>query len=342
MKDKFLFLDLLGNIDDSFIEQSFLPWDKKREPFFQKYHTKIACAILAVLLAGGCIFHTEVEAALRKVTTFISEMLGIKEDISSYTEIKNIPVTKNGLTLTLEEVILNKEELLILVSQKFEDDTEDMDTELLENVKINGKKADILKNYITDATLYKPTQKYVLEYYLNESTEASVPLKIEATFTVKRVDNGDEIGKYRFDFHASGEELEKNTVRIPVTHSIVLSNGSELELQTFTWNPVESTIVAKCNNLPLGNEYYLKGEDDCGNSITYRLLSYENPKMVFTNEKNSFISPNASHIKLQLYRHSLGELISSSENEEFIIEDFLDKNVSKMDKISKRFAINIK
>ena len=342
-QDRFLFLSLLGKIDSSYVEQSFQDWQhEEKKIFLRRYRNKIACAVLAIVLTAGCIFHTEVKAALQTVVTLISEMLGIEEDISSFTDIKNIPVTDNGITLTLEEVVLDKNQLLILVSQKFETEKEETDTELLENVKINGVKLDILKDYITDTTLDKPAHKYVLGYYLGDDIVLDDTLEIEAAFTVKRVDDGSKIGEYQYNFDASWKELEKETVRIPIEQNITISENVKFKLSTFTLNSIESNIVASCDDLPLGAEYYLKGQDDCGNKVVYRLISYENPEAVFVKETDSHISPNAIKLELQLYRHSLGELNDSSEDGEFIVEDYIDDAVSKMEPLGDSFVINIK
>lgn len=342
MNNQFLFLDLFGNIDDSLIAQSFLPWEDRHNSILYKYRNKIACAILTIILAGGCIFHTEVEAAMRKVATLISEMLGIEEDISSFTEIQNIPVTINGLTLTLEEVVFSDDQLVILISQTFDEDKKVFDTEIIEDLKVNGKKAGILKDTITDATVNTLAQKYVFSYYLDEDIAITNMMEIEAAFTVRRADNSKEIGKYVFKFKASPDELENNTISIPVNQSIHVPGQDEIKLVSFKLNSIESNITATCTDLPLGAEYYLKGKDNFGNQVIYRLLSYDNPKLVFVNEVTKPISPNVSSIELQLYKHSLGKLIYSYEDDEVVEEDFVDENVSQMEKVGESFTINIR
>lgn len=341
-KDKFLFLELFGEIDSLYIDKSFEPWHEKKILLLYKCRTKIACAILVAVLVGGCVYHTEVKAALEKVAILISGMLGIEEDISSFTDKKNISVTHNGLTLTIEEVILDKNQLYILISKKFESDKKKTDTELLENVKINGTKLNILKEYITDTTLDESAHKYVLSYYLNDDILNDDNLEIEAIFTIKKADEGGEIGKYQFKFNTSYEELEKETSRIPMNQSIMVSENVELKLSMLTLNSVESSIVANCKDLPLGNEYYLKGKDNCGNQVVYRLFSYENPDIVFVKEIDSHISPNATKLELQLYQHNLGELNSISEEGEFIAEDYIDENGSEMEPVGDSFVVNIK
>ena len=161
-KNHFLFLSLFGSIDDELVIRSEKPWRETQNTLaLRKYLTGAACAAVIILLSMACIFHSEVKAALHKFTTAIGEMLGISEDISSYTEIKNSSVTKNGLTLTLEEVILDKNQLFLLVSQKFEDGRQIIDTELSDHVKVNGRKLPVKIQHKTDACPEAPAGKYV-------------------------------------------------------------------------------------------------------------------------------------------------------------------------------------
>ena len=76
--------------------------------------------------------------------------------------------------------------------------------------------------------------------------------------------------------------------------------------------------------------------------MTYRLLSYENPEMVFVIDNNGYLSPNASNVELQLYEHSsLGTLIDSEEDDSFMEESFLDENVYQMTKIGNAVTIHL-
>lgn len=342
-KNHFLFLSLFGSIDDELVIRSEKPWQGSQNTLaLRKYLTGAACAAVIILLSMACIFHSEVKAALHKFTTAIGEMLRISEDISSYTEIKNSSITKNGLTLTLEEVILDKNQLFLLVSQKFEDGRQIIDTELSDHVKINGRKLHVKIQHKTDASPEAPAGKYVLNYYLDKDFCLEDPVEIEAVFTVNKIHNMDEIGKYRFIFHASMEKSNQRTAVVQSGQVITLSDGTPITIKDFLFNSVESTITAVCENLPPGREYYLKGKDNLGNQVTYRLLSYENPKMVFVIDNNGYLSPNASNVELQLYEHSsLGTLIDSEEDDSFMEESFLDENVYQMTKIGNAVTIHL-
>lgn len=242
----------------------------------------------------------------------------------------------------MEEVVLDKNQFFILLSQKFESDDAQVDTVLLQEVKINGVPLDTLNEYITDATLDEPIHNYLLSYYLDDSIVPEGNVEIDALFTLKNADNRSKIGKYHFAFHTTPEELEEKTVRIPMNQNIVITEDSELKLSEITFNCIESTIVGNCDKLPMGAEYYLKGQDDYGNEVTYRRLSYENPKVVFVKETDCHIAPDAEKLELQLYRHSWGEPDNASEERDFIVGGSIDDDVSEMEPIEDSFIVNIR
>lgn len=344
-RDEYDFLKLLSEVDERLVCEAGEMRKTKTHPTEKSsliWELKVACAVLFILAGSMAVFHTDVEAAFQKMVTMISEILGIEEDISSFADVKGIPISQNGLTLTLEEVVLDKNQLFMLLSQKFESDDAKVDTVLLQEVRINRVPLDILNEYITDATLEEPIHNYLLSYYLEDSVVPEGNVEMDAMFTVSNADNGSEIGKYHFTFHTTPEELEEKTVRIPMNQNIVIAEDSELKLSEITVNCIESTIVGNCDKLPMSAEYYLKGQDDYGNEVTYRLLSYENPKAVFVKETDCHIAPDAEELELQLYRHSWGEPDSASEEGEFIIGGSIDDDVSEMEPIGDSFIVNIR
>lgn len=342
-RDEYDFLKLLSEVDERLVcEAGEMRKIHPNEKSSLSRELKAACAAFFILAGSMAVFHTEVEAAFQKMVTMISEMLGIEEDLSSFADVKGIPISQNGLTLTLEEVVLDKNQFFILLSQKFESDDAQVDTVLLQEVKINGVPLDTLNEYITDATLDEPIHNYLLSYYLDDSIVPEGNVEIDALFTLKNADNGSKIGKYHFAFHTTPEELEEKTVRIPMNQNIVITEDSELKLSEITFNCIESTIVGNCDKLPMGAEYYLKGQDDYGNEVTYRLLSYENPKVVFVKETDCHIAPDAEKLELQLYRHSWGEPDNASEEGDFIVGGSIDDDVSEMEPIEDSFIVNIR
>lgn len=89
-------------------------------------------------------------------------------------------------------------------------------------------------------------------------------------------------------------------------------------------------------------EYSLKGKDNFGDSVTYRLMAYENPLAVFVKDEGCMISPDASSLELQIYKVRAGKVISSVKADEYIIEDAIDEDVSEEEIIGDAFAIRIK
>ena len=75
-------------------------------------------AIFAMLCIAA-MSNSRVQAAVKEFTTKIGEVLGFTKDLSSYTEIIDQTQTKNGISLTLKEVILDDRVLMVSVHADF-------------------------------------------------------------------------------------------------------------------------------------------------------------------------------------------------------------------------------
>ena len=111
-KDEYSFLELFGNIDDEYITQALQPW-KGQTRRFMIYHIgrKAACLAIIVMLGLCLAFHDQVSAAVSRFTTMIAEILQVTDDMTSYTDIINTTQEKNGISVTLNEVVLSENAL---------------------------------------------------------------------------------------------------------------------------------------------------------------------------------------------------------------------------------------
>ena len=113
-KDTYAFLELFGDIEENYVDSALQPW-KQRGEERKIYHLgrKVACLALVAMLGFCLAFHDQVYAAIKRFTTMISEGFWIKKDLSAYTEIIGQTQTKNGVALSLNEVILDDYKLLM-------------------------------------------------------------------------------------------------------------------------------------------------------------------------------------------------------------------------------------
>ena len=126
-RDSLTFLSLMDTIDDSYIQDALRPWNNsghsalcQRARAGRPHHVRFRrlcffSLLMIFLLFAGILYQypEEIKAGWEKISTKIEEILGIKKDIFPYTDVIHTSVTHNGLTVTLEEVILSQDELLV-------------------------------------------------------------------------------------------------------------------------------------------------------------------------------------------------------------------------------------
>lgn len=111
-QERYRFLELMGNIDDEQVFHSCQPWQEEgKKKILSRHGRMAACAVLVLALGMMGIFHQQVEAAIRNFTVHIAEMLGVSGELDPYTQVIGVSQKKDGVMLTLEEVILAENQL---------------------------------------------------------------------------------------------------------------------------------------------------------------------------------------------------------------------------------------
>ena len=72
--------------------------------------------------------------------------MGINENVESYIDSVGKTITKNGISITLDEVAADKENLWVAISDNI-NDSKEKETILLTEVEINGKRYEIYRGY---------------------------------------------------------------------------------------------------------------------------------------------------------------------------------------------------
>lgn len=119
-------IDTFENIDITSTDlknwkQSFT--SRKKHPskaYMEKY---VAAAAAFVLILGGSSapVRQNVYAQSRQIMESLSTLLGVEEDLSPYSTVVGKSVSKNGITVTLNEVILDGHSLIISYKTKIKD-----------------------------------------------------------------------------------------------------------------------------------------------------------------------------------------------------------------------------
>ena len=323
MEKGFKTLELIGDLDDKYIYEASKPWKKQHRFFHIQRSWKTAVAGIILLIMVGCTlrYQEDVKAALQRVTSWIGQALGIKNgDTDSYTKVVGKSISRDGITITLNEIVMDSKNLWIAYS-----DSEDLDADMKDAVEdkllytevcINGQEIQQgLGQRTVNAFSENPITVEDFTIGKEVNTEGTVNIEFKVwSIAMSDAETWENIQKiqantqpYTFKLTTSKEELEKNTVDINLDQNIKFDSNI-LNLTEFRWNPFESTIYGTYDGtVYIDSDYYLIGTDDQGNKICYQETGRNGEETAFqqtidpefTGYKE--ISPEAKLITLQLY-----------------------------------------
>ena len=208
-KDEYSFLELFGNIDDEYIVQALQPW-KRQTRRYMVYHIgrKAVCLAFIVMLGLCLAFHDQVHAAVSRFTTMIAEILQISNDLEPYTDVINTTQEKDGISITLNEVILTNNSLLVSVNLDAETEYDGIGISVGESIKINGREyaCDSSRVY-QKQNLEEKKHQYVVEWIYDEGVPLTKKADIELGIVVHKQIEDMDGETFTFAFSASKEEL---------------------------------------------------------------------------------------------------------------------------------------
>ena len=146
------FLTAFEEIDEKYIYQAAKPWkENKIKTFKMPLKKVIACAVIVMIVGLGLTHQNEVKAAWEKMTSLIGQILGISEDTGEYIKQIQNKIAKNGVTVSLEEVAVDDENLWIAYSMTDENGNNLSYNETLHRLigreKINSDERNVLVSH---------------------------------------------------------------------------------------------------------------------------------------------------------------------------------------------------
>ena len=350
MEKGFKTLELIGDLDDKYIYEASRPWKKQHRFFHIQRSWKTAVAGIILLIMVGCTlrYQEDVKAALQRVTSWIGQALGIKNgDTDSYTHVVGKSISRDGITITLNEIVMDSKNLWIAYS-----DSEDLDADMKDAVEdkllytevcINGQEIQQgLGQRTVNAFSENPitVEDFTIGEEVNTEGTVNIEFKVwpiamadaETWENIQKIQANTE--PYTFKLATSKEELEKNTVDLNLDQNIKFDSNI-LNLTEFRWNPFESTIYGTYHGtVYIDSDYYLIGTDDQKNKICYQETGRNGEETVFqqtidpefTGYKE--ISPEAKSITLQLYEvkndtaHQVFEEKTDKDSSDDVYEEF--------------------
>lgn len=239
----------------------------------------VAAAVLLLLFGAACPpVRESVYAKSLDILHSLSILLGIHGDISPYQTIVGRPVTKDGVTVTVNDVIWDDDALLVSCVATLGEDADPALNEdnfsISPDLRINGRRMGIglggaihhsggTKDFICeynfsvpDAVSLTGEQEMELIFYLDDPDDPfSVPSKRLGSLT----------------FTASADNLRADTKRIPLQTSVTLPDGTQITLTEYAGNPVSQKIsFLSSGNTDLTHwDLILQGEDNLGHIVEF-------------------------------------------------------------------------
>ncbi len=313
MKKEYIY-DLLNDVESDFSE-----YDEKDCPEYEKKKIKkqvlgrihkkrktgkwvaAACAVLAAGVLAAGPFNYQVNAGIKLVSYYISEWFG--EEVKGYEECIEQQVTQNGVTVKLNSVVLDNNELTVASTIDVGKEVKTEEWPAIDgNVYVNGKVAAYGAAggtaWEADGTFKSVMTYSLLKDRINDTGEMNIEIEMKDL-------TGDYPGTWTFKFTADGKKLAADTIHIPVEHTISLPDKSSVTFTEMTQNAMRTKIYFKIADRKASYDLMLKGVDEMGREVVFELKEiYEGEGYVYADpnyEEGNEIAEDAKEITLTPY-----------------------------------------
>lgn len=264
--------------------------------------SKIAATVAIGLIVGlfGTNPGNQVLASINIIGSDIASRLGIENDLEEYKTVVDKSVTNKGITMQLNEVVLDGNELIVSSTLKSNDKKIDVLGMIASGkVYINGKSVGLAAGGGS-----KKIDDYTVEQVMThtlDGSKSSGDLDVKILYTDVRSGDSTIKGTWKFEFKTNGDELVLDTQIIEMDNKFILDNG-EVTIKKYTSNSVGQKIYY--SKTSKGNAYDIKlvGTDDLGNKVEfYSRNSSEDKGMLTRYDLDGPLSTEAKSLTLTPY-----------------------------------------
>lgn len=218
-----------------------------------------AALVLVVVLPSRGMVADAMELLSYRIGTF----LGIDRNLEPYEQIVDQSVTQNGITVTLNSVVLDVDELVVSTTETYEESIGEEGSELMGGIYVNGIPASSGAGGAS-RNIDAHTREVVMKYNLDR---ADVEEKMDVTIQYHTYEGSD--GTWEFKFTADGEQLAVDTKTINLTYQYKLPDGSNITLTKFTSNAMGQKIFYETDSGRNDYNMMMKGTDNLGNPVSF-------------------------------------------------------------------------
>ncbi|NFO05001.1 DUF4179 domain-containing protein [Clostridium botulinum] len=263
----------------------------------------VAIVALTIGMLGSNIGVSALSKVSYIINNDIASFLGIERNLDEYKTVINKSITDKGITVQLNEVILDGDEMTVSCNASSDKKIRDDESVIPDcNIYINGK------NMSTGAgggakKIDDYTTQSVLTYNLKDK-DLTGDLNIKISCSEIVLNDKFTKGKWNFEFKTNGDQLRIDTKEIPLNNKFTLENGTEYTLEKYTDNSLGEKIYASINHSNSKSNYAvdLKGSDDLGNKVEFYLSHGDKNSGLFKIETiDGNLNENAKLLKLTPY-----------------------------------------
>lgn len=330
-----------------------------------KYSKAIAAVLCIFVVSGFALFKSSPTFAvgIPVVGNIIKHITGYDyEEFDKYTSVINKAIDKNGVKVTLDEVMLDKNELRIASTFKSDDKFKGKSVLTLHpEVYINGKKLNVggggTKQVIDENTYLTVDSLDVHDVKVPTDISMKVIYDEIQIIDEKGNENKKITGPWAFEFNVSKSEIEKNTKVIKLNNSVAVS-GIKMILKELSITPLTTNLSYKLKGETPANfiikddkgnelreEGYGYGTDGLIGGIKGEYKGFANFSAVSKGAKKLYITPYYSYIGTNNGKSKLTKTEPVKWNNETILLKQDDNNriiVSKIQRKDGRVYVDYK
>ncbi|MGL6105249.1 DUF4179 domain-containing protein [Romboutsia sp.] len=284
---------------------------------YKKYISVASVAILSIAIVSVTPLGTYASKMISDLVFDIKSVLNLEVDDGNYIKVINQSITKDDVTLRLNEAVLNDGELIVSMTTKSKEKIPRdirIEGELKQKLYINGEFIDNA-NSSSGIDASKKNIDEVLFFNVDTSKYSSViDIKIELEdLTIYREINNQLIkektvkGPFVFEFDFDTSKISKNIKNVDMNKEIDLGNNQKISLDKFVYTPLTQKVYYTKNKEEFNNEIelVLKGVDELGNEVIFeRNIEGNGTGTLITNLSGKQVDKSAKYLTLTAYKRS--------------------------------------